>query len=317
VAAGRPRHAGVGDRPVSLRQARPLGALVLAALFWGSAATFIKFALDSWQPMTLLTVQLLGANLVLWITLLVRGYRRPSQLGRLALIGLLEPGLCYALITIGLQYTTAANAAVIAGLESCLVVVLAAIFLRERIAGRGILGLLLAVVGVLALAGAHPDSPVNIGDVLTLAGILSAAVYVLVARGIAGTVDSLTMTAHQFAFGLAVILPFGLVEGPSATRDHSAGDWLTAISIGVIGFAGSFLLYNYALAHVRASRAGIVLNLMPIFGVASAVVVLDEWITVWQACGAALVVASIFIFPADGEAQHDLVPDDASSVRTT
>ncbi|MFI5933797.1 DMT family transporter [Actinoplanes sp. NPDC051494] len=295
---------------MSPRAVRPLAALVTAALFWGSAGTFIKFALDSWQPMTLLTVQLLGANLVLWPLLLIRGYHRPRQLGRLALIGVLEPGVCYALITIGLQHTTAANAAVISGLESCLVVVLAAIFLRERLAARGVLGLLLAVVGVLVLGGAAPDSSLNIGDILTFGGILAAAVYVLIARGIADSVDPLTMTAHQFGFGMAVILPFGIgeaaVRGAGVYTGHSAGDWLVALAIGVVGFAGSFLLYNYALAHVRAARAGIVLNLLPVFGLVSAIVVLGERPGIAQVAGAGLIVASIFVFPSDADAEPEV-----------
>jgi drug/metabolite transporter (DMT)-like permease len=291
---------------VNRRQARPLAALVLAALCWGSAATFIKVALDSWQPMTLLTVQLLGADLVLWPLLLARGYRRPRRLGRLALIGVLEPGLCYALITVGLQYTTAANAAVISGLESCLVVVLAAVLLQERLRARGLLGLLLAVAGVLTLEGARPGAALNAGDVLTFAGILAAAGYVLIARDLADSIDPLTMTAHQFAFGLLAVLPWGGRElagaGLGSLAGHTPGSWLVALAIGVISFAGSFLLYNYALAHVQASRAGIVLNLMPVFGVLSAIVVLHERIGVAQVCGAALVIASIFIFPAEGSA---------------
>jgi drug/metabolite transporter (DMT)-like permease len=291
---------------VNRGQARPLAALVLAALLWGSAATFIKFALDTWRPMTLLTVQLLGAVLVLWPLLLLRGFRRPQQLGRLAVIGVLEPGMCYALITIGLQYTSAANAAVISGLESCLVVVLATLLLKEPLRARGVLGLLLAVVGVLILEGAHPDASLNVGDLLVFAGILAAAGYVLIARGIADSVDPLAMTAYQFVFGLLTVLPFGMVEladtGLGSLTGHTWGNWLVALAIGVIGFAGSFLLYNYALAHIQASRASMILNLMPVFGVVSAILVLHERIGVVQLCGALLVIASIFIFPAEDSA---------------
>src|SRR6218665_3471622 len=62
-----------------------LVALVIAAASWGSAATFIKFALDSWGPMTLLIAQLLSANVVLWTILLIRGYRLPPRMWRLLL----------------------------------------------------------------------------------------------------------------------------------------------------------------------------------------------------------------------------------------
>ncbi|TDC84008.1 EamA family transporter [Micromonospora sp. KC606] len=164
--------------------------------------------------------------------------------------------------------------------------------------------MLLAVVGVLVLEGAHPDAPVGLGDLLVFGGLVSAAAYVLVARGIADRVDALTMTAHQSAFGLAVILPFGVAEvvrgGPRLLTGHSAGGWLIALAIGVFGFGASFLLYNFALATVRAGRAGIILRLLPVFGVLSAVAVLGERIGGWQWCGAALIVASIFVFP-DGE----------------
>lgn len=57
---------------------------------------------------------------------------------------------------------------------------------------------------------------------------------------------------------------------------------------------------HFALATVRAGRAGIILHLLPVFGVLSAVAVLGERIGGWQWCGAALIVASIFVFP-DGE----------------
>ena len=297
------------------RRTRALSGLVLATMLWGSCATFVKYALDSWQPLTLLTVQLTGANVVLWTAVALRGYRRPPQLGRLAFAGLLEPGLAYALITIGLLHTTASNAAVISGLEAGLIVLLAALFLREHLDRRKVLGLLLAVVGVLVLQGARPDSPANIGDALVFAGILSAALYALVAREVAGTVDSLSMTAHQFGFGLVVVLPFGAGEmvrgGPGVLTDHSVLSWLVALGIGIVGFAVSFLLFNHALAFVRASHAGMILNLMPVFGVASAVVVIGERLGLGQLCGAAIVTASIFMFGSHEEDPDATDPDDS------
>ncbi|WP_371687575.1 DMT family transporter [Micromonospora sp. KC721] len=128
---------------------------------------------------------------------------------------------------------------------------------------------------------------------MVFGGLVSAAAYVLVARGITDRVNALTMTAHQSAFGMAVILPFGVAEvvrgGPRLLTGHSAGGWLIALAIGVFGFGASFLLYNFALAAVRAGRAGragIILHLLPVFGVLSAVAVLGERIGGWQWCGA-------------------------------
>jgi O-acetylserine/cysteine efflux transporter len=72
-----------------------------------------------------------------------------------------------------------------------------------------------------------------------------------------------------------------------------------SLLIGTVGYAGSFLLYNWALAVIGASRSNIILNLIPACGSASAFPVLGEPLTLPQAIGAALVSASIFIFPKD------------------
>ncbi|MGH3167542.1 MAG: DMT family transporter [Trebonia sp.] len=290
-------------------QTRATVTLVLAALLWGSADTFTKYALGSWQPITLLTAQLAGANLVLWTVLLLRGYRWPrAQWSRLFLLGALEPGLCYALITLGLRRTSAANAAVLSGMESFFVVVFAAVFLRERHGRRSAAGLAMAICGLVALEGTAGAKPPGSGDVLVLTGILCAAIYVLVARGMPGHIDTLAVTAHQFAAGIIVVLPLTITEwatGHEALPAHqSAGQWAIALLIGIVGFACSFLLYNRAVADISASRSSIILNLMPSFGVISAILVLGESLTPQRAIGAALVTSSIFIFPGDSEGQR-------------
>ncbi|PDQ34142.1 MAG: hypothetical protein B5766_12995 [Candidatus Lumbricidophila eiseniae] len=282
-----------------------LVALVIAAASWGSAATFIKFALDSWGPMTLLIAQLLSANVVLWTILLIRGYRRPPQMWKLLLLGALEPGLCYALLTIGLLFTTAANAAVLSAMESFFAVILAAIFLRERLTRRSIAGLALALIGVLILEAAGGFDGVHLGDTLVLGGILAAGFYVVIARTIAGSYDTLTMTAHQFAAGLALALPFAIIRwvtgAEAIIEPRPISSWAAALGVGIIGYAGSFLLYNFAIAHVRAGLSTMILNLMPVFGILTALIFLHEQIGLLAIIGALLVLASIFIFPSEDE----------------
>lgn len=281
-------------------------ALVMAALLWGGSAAFTKYALDTWQPMTLLTIELAAASVVLWAAVLIRGHRRPAVWRRLVLLGALEPGLCYAFVNLGLTHTSASNGIVLSGLESGFVVFLAAVFLRERLAVRSLAGLAVALAGVLVLEGARPEfTGVFGGDLLVLAGIFCAAVYVLVARRTADQVDALTMTAYQFASGFLCFLPFSIGEwvtgGETAPLHQSAWSWVVATGIGVGAYACSFLLYNFAIARVSAGRAAMILNLMPVFGVLIAVIFLREHPAAWQLVGAAMIVGSIFVFPADEE----------------
>src|ERR1700729_840421 len=120
-------------------RARPLAALVAASVLWGGAVSGTKYALGGFGPLTPLSVDRVAAAAVLWIVLLVRGYRPPGSWWLPALLGLLEPGLAYLAETFGLSLTSAVHGAVIGGLESALIVVLAAVVLREGISGAAVL----------------------------------------------------------------------------------------------------------------------------------------------------------------------------------
>jgi drug/metabolite transporter (DMT)-like permease len=286
-------------------RAKALAALVVATFGWGSAGTFTKLALEAFPPVSLLVAELVAANVVLWVVLLMRGHGPRPPLRLLMVLGCLEPGLAYALITLGLVHTTASNSAVITGTESCMVILLAAVLLKERLGPLSVLGTALALAGVFVLQDTIAISEFNAGDLLVLLGVLSAAFYVIVARRVACDVDALTMTAYQFAAGLAVLLPLatalwlsGAETMPSSLR---ASDWGVVVLVGVVGFGGSFLLYNYAIASVPASIAAILLNLMPIFGLGTAILVLGESLTLAAAIGTFLILVSIAVFPVDEE----------------
>ena len=69
--------------------------------------------------------------------------------------------------------------------------------------------------------------------------------------------------------------------------------WVAAVATGLLGSAIPFLLYTFAVARLPASRTGLPLNLIPVFGVLSAVVLLDERLVTAQLLGAGLVVAGL------------------------
>jgi hypothetical protein len=84
----------------------------------------------------------------------------------------------------------------------------------------------------------------------------------------------------------------------TAPSHVAAKFWFAAIFVGVIGYAASFVLYNYAIARVRAAPASIIVNLIPVFGLASAVGWLGDSLTVARILGAILIGLSVTIFTA-------------------
>src|ERR1700689_2808213 len=109
----------------------PLAALITASLFWGTAVSVTKYALRGFGPITLLAISLIAGTAVLWVIVILRGRRPPPPWRRAMLLGLLEPALAYAGDLLGLARTSAANGALLSGLESVFIVLLAAGFLHE------------------------------------------------------------------------------------------------------------------------------------------------------------------------------------------
>ncbi|WP_169454367.1 DMT family transporter [Catelliglobosispora koreensis] len=281
----------------------PRLALLGAVLCWGGSTAVTKYALGGFPPMTLLLIELVVANLILWPLLIIRkGLTRPDRLWRFALLGFFEPALAYAGLNLGLVHTTAANAALLASLEAVFVVLLAVWFLRERMSRRAMAGVALAAAGVAVLQGARPILALELGDVLIAGGALSAAIYVVMASRMASSVDPITMTCYQFGFGLIFATP--VVASQWLTGQEllvltvSPGYWITAILAGTMAFVAPFLLYNYAITVVHASTAGMALNLIPVFGVLAAVIAIGERLTAGQLLGAILIVGGLMMFTA-------------------
>jgi O-acetylserine/cysteine efflux transporter len=249
---------------------------------------------------------------VLWILVAWRGFRRPRSLARVAALGLFEPALAYLAQTAGLSRTSATNGALIMGVECVFVVLLAALLLREPISRAVAVAIALAVVGLVVLESGETLVGPGVGDALVLLGSLCAAAYTIVARGLEPGDDPLSVTALQFTMASAVVLPVALVAWTSGAEsvptEVEPRFVLAAALVGIIGFAGSFVLYNYAIATVEAAPAAVIINLIPAVGLGTAVTLLGEPLTMYAVVGALLICASVAIF-GTLEALTSLEPD--------
>ena len=133
------------------------------------------------------------------------------------------------------------------------------------------------------------------------------AQHVLTDRVLGDDVDPLTMTAHQMGFAALCTLPLlawqwqaGAIGGPAARP----ADWAVAMASG-IALAAGFLLYNYAIVRVPVTTAGMILNTLPVFGVAAAIAFLGERITWAQVVGAVVILIAFFLFEEGGDHAED------------
>lgn len=102
---------------------------------WGVGATLTKLTLAEIAAATLLVIQLLSSVLFLTTLYCLKRRRFPFSLRSLkqGAAGIFEPALTYMVGIFGLKMTTASNASLIGASEVILTILLAAVFLGEKL----------------------------------------------------------------------------------------------------------------------------------------------------------------------------------------
>ncbi len=278
-------------------------ALAGSAACWGLSTVATKGQLGAVPPMPMLVIQLCASVAFLWTAVLVT--RAPVRLDRAALraslSGLLEPGLAHTFGTAGLALTTASATTLIAATEAPATVLLAWLFLRERIGPKTLLVAAVAGLGVGLVILPDLDGLGGgslAGDGLVGVATLLAAVYVIVSRRLIGGMAALPLVTLQQTVGLlwaalALLVAAALGWVPLGLAGLSPRTIALAALTGVLQYAVAFWLWLIGLRHLPASRATLFLALIPVFGVAGGSLALGERLGPTQWIGAAVVLAAV------------------------
>ena len=189
-------------------------------------------------------------------------------------------------VYIGAHYTTAINLALIGTTTSPIIaIILAKIFLKERIGLLKMGGIMLCIAGVLfLLARGSLQNLVSLnftkGDGWILLAALCFAVYNTMVRKKPSTISSVNYLFVTFSFGTLLLLPFYCWE----LNNNAAVTWNTNLIL-IILYLGAgasvicFLFWNIAVGKLGAGRTALFGNLIPIFSSAEAAILLDEEFT--------------------------------------
>ena len=278
-------------------------SLVLVMCIWGSAFTITKAAGVPPVLLALLRFSLASAILLpLALPRRKRGVRSPSgarEWSTIAAMGLCGFTLNQAGANLALDYTTATQGALIQSVIPVATALLAALLLKERPSGRRMLGIGLSLAGVAALvlvaAPSERASRPLLGGAIMLGSVLMWACYTILGKRLSG-VDPLMITAYSSVFGALFLLPLALLEsGGRMFPAISAQGWLAVLYLGALASATANLVYNRALTVLDASQTATFINLVPIVGVAVAVIFLGEPVLALQMVGGAVALVGVWL----------------------
>jgi drug/metabolite transporter (DMT)-like permease len=275
-----------------------VAALIAAAACWGTGTVASKQVVDDVAPLTLLPIQLAASCILLLLLTLVRRdpFTWTPPVRRLAALGILNPGIAYALGLVGLTTITASMSVLLWALEPVVIMLLAAAVLREHIPAALAAAVAVAIAGVLLVVYQPGASGDAIGISLTVTSIGFCALYAVLTRRLLLDDATVTVVLAQQAAALLFAIVLGTVVaiagGPGwDLTGHSAGDWLAAAGSGVLYYGLGFWFFVTGLRQVPASYAGAFLPLIPVSGVAAGYLV-GERLEPRQWVGAGIIVAA-------------------------
>jgi probable blue pigment (indigoidine) exporter len=276
-----------------------VAALIAAAACWGLGTVVSKQVVDDVGPLTLLPVQLAASCLLMLLVCLARRERFAwtPTMRRLTGLGVLNPGIAYALGLVGLTTITASMSVLLWALEPIVILALAVLLLGEHISlglASGLAVALAAVMLVVYEPGAAGDLR---GITLTLVSVAFCALYSVLTRRLLLDDSSLTVVLAQqaAALGFAAVLAsvVALVGGVGWTP---GGLGITVVPVaaasGVLYYGFGFWFFVSGLRRVPASYAGAFLPLIPAFGLAAGYLV-GERLEPRQWVGAVVIVTAI------------------------
>lgn len=277
------------------------GGLILAMLLWGSAFAVTKFAILSYDPMVVIWGRMSIAPIIFFIfrkQIIQFTYQKGDWKYILGL-SLFEPCLYFVFEAYALVYTTASQAGMITAIMPLMVVVAAAIFLKEKTSLRAIIGIVVAIVGivVITLGGSSTETASNpvLGNMLEIMAMVCGAGYTITAKHLSSRYSSAFLVSIQMSIGAVFFTPVLFFPTTTLPTEFTLVPSLAIVYLGTIVSFGAYGLYNYGLSKISASEAVIYINLIPVFAFFWGWLFLSETFSVVQTYGAIVVFAGVLI----------------------
>jgi drug/metabolite transporter (DMT)-like permease len=241
---------------------------------------------------------------IFWIISLFAGPKERIPSKELPLIALAAfCGVGFNMVTFmwGLSLTSPINASVLMVSTPIIVLVLSAVFLKERLFATRIIGILVGFSGAAFLiflstgAGAQASNP-TLGNLLIFVNAVSYAFYILLAKKLTAKYHVFTLMKWLYFFGVLLITPFGITQG--LAFDFSMASTTTLLNISyVILFAtfGTYMLNIIAIRTLKPSVVAVFVYLQPLLATIIAVGLGKDIITWQKAVAGLLIFSGVFL----------------------
>lgn len=284
-------------------------AILIATIIWGAAPAIFKYSLTDIPPFTLAFIRFFGAG-ILFLPFMIRHGKILSagEIKNILFGGLWGISINIAFFFLGLQLAPSINVHLIGSLGPILLYFLSLSMLGEKPHPQIIKGMLISLLGTIAIilgpfienlqVGSLNTNATQtiLGNMFFIMSTLGAVLIVVYTKKVSVSVDTYLLTGMQFLFGAMTFAPFMMYELQSwSFQSLTFSSWVGIIYGTIFSSAIAYFAHNYALTKISAQELGLYSYLMPVIGVFVAIPLLGEYPDRYFMAGALLIFLGIFI----------------------
>jgi len=277
-------------------------AITLAMIFWAMSFIWTKIALQSFRPITLITLRLIIASILLLLIILLTGNTQrilKKDIKWFVLLAFFEPYLYYLGETFGLTKVSPTIASVIISTIPLFSPIFAFFFLKEKVGLWNILGIIVSLVGVCFViyeprTGFYSEP---FGIILLFFAVFSGVFYSIILKKISIRYSTLNIIFYQSVLGLLFFLPtFLIVDLPSIkTIQITHESILALILLAIFASVVAYVLFASVLRRIGVVRSNVFSNLIPAFTAIFTWLILREPLSILKLLGIAIVISGLFV----------------------
>ena len=276
--------------------------LVGLSVVWGMAFVAIKVADSelSFENLTLLRWLMVSACFLVLYPFVAK----PStpfdrrDIPRLVLVSLANVDIYHLSLNFSEKTVPAALAGLLGSLSPVFVVVLSIITLRERISGKLVTALSLAMAGAvlvslptIALGGTSLTGPLA-----AAIAALASGTYIAFSKPLVSKYGAFSVAMWASFIGTAVLLPLLSPSVVSQAASLSPSGWAALLYlVGPSTVVGNLVMFTLIGRYPAVSRLGVQMYLIPVMSVVGGVLILGESLDAFVLVGGALMLLAVAV----------------------
>ncbi|KYK22825.1 multidrug DMT transporter permease [Thermoplasmatales archaeon SG8-52-4] len=278
--------------------------MIVAIISWAFAFPFIKIGL---RELSFINLTIMRFFIVCCIFSLIFIFqkKRFSKLQKkdiipIFIIGFLGVMVYHIGLNYGEQFVSPGAASLIIATIPIQIVILAYIFLKEKIGFIKFIGIVIALSGVLIISvWGKKDASLEVEYIYGIIAIIIAAVmgaiYTITGKKLLDRYSGLSLTVYAIILGSIGLIPFISFSLFEQVSQMSVYGWFAILFLGIFSTVIGYVIWYVALRIKTASEISVYLYAVPVLSTIISYFIFKDEITLMFVLGGALVIIGLIV----------------------